>query len=604
MKHRLLRLIPIFLALCVGGVYSEEALIKIPDGGTSCLAPTNGGARPNLPAPNGKVELIKLSDGPVTEYWRFDITTAPANSWNVQLGANVTGRINKDDKCLLTFYCRAVAGRDKDGHIYGLAGVEDRAANYHKIGQTEFKAGVDWTPIVLPFIADAALTEGKGGVTIHLGKEVQCLDIGGLQLLNFGPDYDFAKLPRPILTYEGRAANAPWRAAALERIEKLRQGTLNLQILDAKGNAVPDAQVHATLKRHEFGFGTAVTAQWLCDTTADGEKYRSIVDDYFSKVVLENDLKLFAWDIYKKAKQEGSFRKAYLDQALAWLAEHHLPTRGHYLCWAPYEPWSEKLKSSPQAIRDRVLNHIDEILPAVGNRVCEWDAINHPAAWEKGICIDTVVGMDFYTEVFKRSRDKTKLPLWINEDQVFRPGRQQEEYYSIIKKLLADGVKIDGIGNQAHFHSSFLPSPEEMIANSDRFAALVPALQLTEFDLNTDGDDTLAADYTRDLLITCFSHPAYTGVVMWGFWEGSHWKPATALWRKDWSEKPNAKIWKEWVCGKWRTDVDLKTSSTGTAATKAFFGRYEITITHAGKTSRHEIEFPKSHTNPIKVHLQ
>ena len=175
-----------------------------------------------------------------------------------------------------------------------------------------------------------------------------------------------------------------------------------------------------------------------------------------------------------------------------------------------------------------------EMVPVVGDRVTEWDALNHPAGWEKGICIDTVLGSDFYTEVFKEARKLTKLPLWINEDQVFRPGRQQEEYYAGIQKLIADGVKLDGIGNQAHFHSSFLPSPREMLANSDRFAKLVPALQLTEFDVNTNGDEQLAADFTRDVLITTFSHPAYTGMVMWGFWEGAHWKPDTALWRKDW----------------------------------------------------------------------
>jgi GH35 family endo-1,4-beta-xylanase len=325
------------------------------------------------------------------------------------------------------------------------------------------------------------------------------------------------------------------------------------------------------------------------------------VDQNFSRVVLENDLKVFAWDIYKQSPQDGSFRKEYLDQALAWLGSRHIPVRGHYLCWAPYEPWTEKLKGTPQAIREKVLGHIDELLPAVGNRVFEWDAVNHPVAWERGICIDTVLGQEFYAEVFKHARARTNLPLWINEDQVFRPGRQQEEYFKVIQQLLAAGVKIDGIGNQAHLHATMLPSPEEVIANSDRFAALVPALQLTEFEVNTEGDESLAADYTRDLLITCFSHPAYTGFVMWGFWEGSHWKPGTALWRKDWSEKPSAKVWKNWVCGKWKTDETVQASDKGTASLRGFFGRYELTISKDGKTSTQEVEFLKGQQTPVSV---
>lgn len=568
------------------------------------MSGADGGAKPNLPAAYGKVEAVHGNDGLVRDYWRYEITKAPENSWNIQLGASVTGSIKKGDKCLLTFYCRAVAGKDADGTAVGMASVEDRAAAFHKVGQTEFQTGTEWEPILLPFSADVTLTEGKGGVAIHLGKEVQCLEIGGLQLLNYGPDYELAKLPHALRTYKGREENAPWRAAALKRIAATRQGELKLSVTDAAGQPVSNAAVHAVLKRHSFGFGSAVTAQWLCDKSADGDRYRALVDENFSRVVFENDLKLFAWDIYKQPKQEGSFRKEYLDQALAWLGEKHLPVRGHYLCWAPYEKWSEKLKAEPQTIRKTVLDHITELLPAVGNRVLEWDAINHPVAWEKGICIDSVLGQEFYSEVFRHARARTSLPLWINEDQVFRPGRQQDEYYEVIKKLLADGVKIDGIGNQAHMHSSHLPSPEEIMANSDRFAALVPALQLTEFDINTDGDEALAADYTRDLLITCFSHPAYTGFVMWGFWEGSHWKPGTALWRMDWSEKPSAKVWKEWVGGKWKTDVNLKTSAQGTAALNGFYGRYEISVTRDGKISTQEIEFEKGKSAPVRVKLK
>jgi GH35 family endo-1,4-beta-xylanase len=262
------------------------------------------------------------------------------------------------------------------------------------------------------------------------------------------------------------------------------------------------------------------------------------------------------------------------------------------------------LKADPQAIRDRVLAHIREIVPAVRDRVSEWDALNHPAGWEKGICIDTVLGEKFYSEVFREARKLTKLPLWINEDQVFRPGRQQEEYYEIIKKLVASGAKPDGIGNQAHFHSSFLPSPEDMLKNSDRFAALVPALQLTEFDVNTNGDETLAADFTRDLLITCFSHPAYTGFVLWGFWEGAHWKPETALWRKDWTEKPAAKVWRDLVCGQWRTDVTVKTDASGHAKLRGFYGRYDVTVKSGQERTTLAVLLEKEASRETKLILE
>ena len=134
----------------------------------------------------------------------------------------------------------------------------------------------------------------------------------------------------------------------------------------------------------------------------------------------------------------------------------------------------------------------------------------------------------------------------------------------------------------------------EMLANSDRFAKLVPALQLTEFDVNTNGDEQLAADFTRDILITTFSHPAYTGMVMWGFWEGAHWKPETALWRTDWSEKPAAKVWRDLVSGQWKTDVKVKTDGKGTSSLRGFFSRYDVTLSKVGRTQTVSVVLDKS----------
>ena len=593
---------PLFLLLgfLFSNPSSSSAIVSAyPEGGKNLL----DHGKPNAVLPKGgEAKASHAQDDNMGEVWRFEITQQPPTSWSVQLGIPVAGSIQEGDRCLLTFWARAI--ESKKGKASGATNVEIKDADYFKVGHGAFSVGKNWMQVYSPFIASKTVPDGKGGVAIHLGGEIQTIEIAAVQLLNYGKDYDFAKLPRPVNTYDGREADAPWRAEALARIEKIRKGELKIEVVDAADKPVSGAEVHAVLKRHAFGFGSAVTAKMMIDPSPDGEKYRAIVDECFSKVVFENDLKPFAWDDYKADKQTSSFRKPWLDQSLTWFAEHHIPVRGHYMAWGPFEPWSQKLKDNPQAIREKVLASMTEKVPVVGDRVAEWDALNHPAAWEKGICIDTVLGDAFYAEIFKEARKLTKLPLWINEDQVFRPGRQQEEYFHIIEKLLASGVKIDGIGNQAHFHASFLPSPVELLKNSDRFAALVPALQLTEFDINTDGDDQLAADFTRDLLIVCFSHEAYTGFVMWGFWEGAHWKPETALWKKDWSEKPNAKAWKDWVCGKWKTDATVKSDAKGLATVPGFLGRYEVKLSKDGKTTTQEVVMEKGSEGSVKIILK
>jgi GH35 family endo-1,4-beta-xylanase len=595
-------LFPLWSLVMLAGLSAAPPSVSIPSGGRELIAAdATERAQAILPKDTAIAHASKITaeGAPWTSYWRFEIAKMPPNSWSVELQTRVPAAIKQGDKCLLLLYARST-GPEK---AVGAANVEISSPPYAKVGRSEFRVGPAWEPVLVPFAASGDVPEGKGAVTIQVGAGIQTIELGGLRLLDYGADFPFEKLPHPLLSYEGREEGAAWRKEALARIEKIRKGGLTVQVVDKNGAPVSGAEVHLVLKRHHFGFGSAVTAKWLTDTSPDGEKYRAIVDECFSRVVLENDLKRGPWEDYKKPNQTGSYRKEWLDAAMAWCGAHHIPVRGHYLCWAPWEPWSEKLKDKPDELRTQILDHLREEVSAVGNRVCEWDALNHPAAWEKGICIDTVLGKDFYAGVFKEARKVTKLPLWINEDQVFRPGRQQDEYYEIIQQIIAAGAKPDGIGNQAHFHSSFLPSPDDMLKNSDRFAKLVPALQLTEFDINTNGDDALAADFTRDILITAFSHPAYTGFVMWGFWEGSHWIPAAALWRKDWSEKHTAKVWREWVCGKWKTDEKLTTDAKGDVSCRGFFGRYEVTVSKGNRTVSAEQEFTPQGAGNFKVVL-
>jgi GH35 family endo-1,4-beta-xylanase len=453
-------------------------VVSVPKGGKELVFADS--AQPVLPKEPGIATAQKqpVDAAPWASIWHFEITRPAASSWSVQLHAKIPGGIHKNDKCLLFFYARNATASPSAPKAGGSANVEISAPPYSKVGQSDFRVGAQWEPVVVPFVSSAEVPEGKGGVAIHLGGQLQQIEIGGLRLLNFGADFPFEKLPHPLITYEGREPDAAWRKAALARIEKNRKGDFTIQVVDSKSQPIANAQIHAVLKRHAFGFGSAVTAKWLNDPSEDGKKYRAIVEENFSRVVLENDLKHFAWETYKDPKTvNANFRKEWLDGALKWLDEQQISVRGHYLCWAPWEDWSRKLKDQPEVLRETIFEQIREELPAIGNRVTEWDALNHPAAWERSICIDTVLGQKFYSEVFWEARKHTKLPLWINEDQVFRPGRQQEEYYQIIKDMIAAGAKPDGIGNQAHFHSSFLPSPEDMLKNSDRFAALVPALR-------------------------------------------------------------------------------------------------------------------------------
>lgn len=569
--------------LCFLLLACTASAATIPEGGRNVL-PAGWQAAAKFQGSKTLAKAEAADFGPHGKGWRVEVLNDKAGPFQLQLTTPLAGEVKSGDKMLLTFEARCVPGSSENGKGRANAVVEIKEPpSYVKLGQDSFDATAEWTTVYIPFPANASSKAGITHASIMPGGLKQTLEIANMRLLDFGKDFDLAKLPRPYIHYPGREADAPWRKEALARIEKIRTTDIAVEVVDANGKPLPQAKVSVNLKRHAFGFGTAVKAKYLTGTDERSIKYRQMVDDNFTAIVMENDLKPFAWD--KGASNEGSdYRREWTLGALAWAKAQGMKVRGHYLCWGPWEEWSEKLKGQPQAIHDKVMAHLDDVIKGAGALVDEWDAVNHPVGWSNPrATVDQVVGPDFYAEVFKAARARTGLPLWINEDQVFRPGRQQDEFYDVVKDLIAKGARPDGLGNQAHFHSSFLPGAEEMLRISDRFASLVPNLELTEFDVNTNGDEELQADWLRDTLIMAYSHPAYSAMMLWVFWEGAGWKPETALWRSDWSPKPNAKVWRGLVWGLWHTHATGQTDASGRFTARGHRGLYEVTVEIEGR---------------------
>ena len=453
--------------------------------------------------------------------------------------------------------------------------LQARTAPWTAIGSTtEFDVFRGWADYPFLFQVGSDVATGVAQFVCFCGQRTQRVEVASVQLLRYPADVALAAFPRIPRTYAGREADAPWRRAALDRIERTRKADLAAAIRDAAGRPVADADVTLVLRRHAFGFGSAVPIRWLLDETEDGRRFREIVDRYFSAVVFENDLKDFDWGPGRTPEQRAQ-RNARLDRALGWLAERHIAVRGHYLVQVARPPNLSSVRDA-DTIRAHFLESTRERLATVGGRVIEWDVINHPIAWSGADMLSRVPGLETLDrDVLRLARAKTALPLLVNEDQLFRPGRQSDETYAYLAALRRDGLPVDGLGNQAHLHESFLPSMEDIWRMTDRFAEVAPRQVITEFDIVTSGDEALAADYTRDLVIACFSHPAYSGFLWWGFWEKSHWKPEAASWNADWTPRARAAVFDQWIGGAWRTQVTVHTDRNGVARWRGFPGWYD-----------------------------
>jgi GH35 family endo-1,4-beta-xylanase len=548
---------------------SSALAIDLPQGGVDVRGEVALQASTSSSA--GKVESLATGK-------RLTIAKAhPAKAYSAQFTAPVSAEISKKERVLAIIKARVV-GTAPSGEV--LAKLQLKAAPYTSFGPT-IGVGIvrEWTEQPVVFVTEDAVPADKAAVVLLCGHKEQSIEVESIRVLKYPATMDLALFPKAKLikrTYAGREPDAPWRKAAMERIEQHRKQDLSMIVKSEDGQPLAKTEVKLALKRHAFGFGSAVVAKRFSGESEDDRRYRDIVDKLFSVVVFENDLKDGNWapdfDEGRKAR-----RNAEIDTAFQWLAERHIDVRGHYLMQVA-TPFNFHDIKDNAVIRQHTLDSVKERMAFVKDRVVEWDVINHPIAWGGADMLNKRPGLGTLDrEVFTLARSLTKLPFFINEDQVFRPGPQCDDTFTYIEKLNADGFKVGGLGNQAHFHESYLPSPEHLLAVTDQFAKIVSYQSITEYDIVTTEDEELAADYTRDVLIAVFSHPAYTSFLLWGFWEGSHWKPEAASWSKDWSIRPRGEVLEEWIGRKWHTEVTLKTDSKGKVSWRGFPGWYEVT---------------------------
>ena len=392
-----------------------------------------------------------------------------------------------------------------------------------------------------------------------------------------------ASLSLPSIPTFGNDHDA--RRDASFRIEKYHKGNLVIQVLNSDGKPIEGAQITVNMKRHSFGFGTAVAACYLAADTGDGRAYRRIVEENFNRAVFENDLKGREWEI-SKTNRDPQFRREWTECSLAWLAERNIRCRGHHIVNARFKAREYgQFAKDPEALRRRIFAHMEDVLNTLGTRIPEWDVINHLAVLKD--TLETVYGgPEIYAEIIKAGRNLApQAEMWVNEGTVLSLEERRDHYENMIRYLVDAGAGPDGIGLMGHFCTPNLAQAGDVYAVLDRFAGLLPRLQITELDIRTDGDEQLQADYLREVMTTAFSHPNMESITAWGFWEGRHPCPEAALFfKKDWSSKPAGEVWRDLVFNQWWTNEKGRSDSTGQFQARGFMGDHEITVTQAGQT--------------------
>jgi len=364
-----------------------------------------------------------------------------------------------------------------------------------------------------------------------------------------------------------------------ETIRKVRMGTLVVQ-------AAPGTEVRVEQLRHEFWFGAALASQMFSGraNTAEAAQYQKVFLENFNAAVTENALKWHAME-----PRQGQVDYSIVDTMLQWTDRHEIPLRGHNIFWGipnRVQPWQKTMNDA--TLRETLKARALDVGKRYRGRFAEYDLNNemlHANYYEDRLGPGITRDMALWV----RQEDPNAV-LFLNDYDILT-GRRLDDYIAHIRRFLDQGVPLGGIGVQGHLHGDSF-DPAALRHALDRLAQFGLPICVTEFNFPgqrskhygqrgvrlSEEEEQAKAKAIVDYYRICFAQPAVKGILMWGFWEGANWIPASSLYRRDWSPTPAAQAYRDLVFKEWWTTWRGQTDAQGKCEVRAFYGRHRVTV--------------------------
>ncbi|MEY7850480.1 endo-1,4-beta-xylanase [Natrarchaeobius sp. A-rgal3] len=421
-------------------------------------------------------------------------------------------------------------------------------------------------------------------------------------------------------------AQESWEAAADERIEHHRMGDLEVSVETEDGSPVADATVEIEQQEHEFGFGTAVHAEFLLEgsewgddiySETDRQNYEAAIEGHFNMIVLEN---VHKWHLWEENTEIA-------DGAVEWARERDMDVRGHVALWgnvdawaipprvveAMGDPWASEWEEAgepdydPDYVVAEAMNHIEAVIGHYGDDIQEWEIKNeviHETAMieaVEGQGVDPVTA-EVLGDWYEHAEDVANqhgVDIAVNDyNTLVGPYEEtRDDYERQIDYLVNDrGIDLDGIGFQSHFGYDERLEAGEIMDSLDRFADYGAGLRSTEFDMfQGNWSESEQAEFMHLFLKQFFSHPDAEDFLMWGIWDPIHWGDEleedqdAPLYDENWNEKPAYQEYVDLVFDEWWTDESGLTDASGEFETAVFHGDQEVTVTVNGESTTQQV---------------
>lgn len=380
-----------------------------------------------------------------------------------------------------------------------------------------------------------------------------------------------------------------WQALANQSIDELRKRDLHIRVTDRSGDPVSGATVRFQQTARAFPIGTAIAYTPLLTQPA----YRDYLVRHFNFATHENEAK---W--YHNEAQRGQVTYERADAMLDFAELNGIPMRGHTIFWAPqrWQPaWVPELDDAE--LLSAVEERLEDAVTHFRGRFLHWDVNNEML---HGSFFEDRLGPGIRQWMFERARElDPDVKLFVNEYNIIS-GTEVDAYVQQIQGFLDRGFPLDGIGVQGHFRQV---DPLAVQARLDKLAPFGLPIWITELDVEL-ADDEARADALEAVMRTAFAHPAVEGIVLWGFWEGAHWRgPDAALVNLDWSLNAAGERFEE-LLAEWTSDETRSSDSTGGATARLFHGSYRVGVDLPGLAETLVTTELEAGAGPLMLDLQ
>lgn len=258
--------------------------------------------------------------------------------------------------------------------------------------------------------------------------------------------------------------------------------------------------------KNDFMIGAALSAEQIEEKEPNAA---ALVPQQFNAITPENIMKA---EIIHPEWNRYNFDLS--DKIADYGKKHNISVNGHTLIWHSQLPAFVRNIKDADSLKQFFTDHITTIASRYDGKIASWDVVNE-ALEEDGTMRKSIflnkLGDNFVTEAFRLAQKAApNTELYYNDYNIEQP-KKRAGAITLIKKIQAAGVRVDGVGIQGHWHIGRVPF-KEIEESILEYSALGMKVMFTELDIEVLPRNFQGADVSQQVASNPALNPYVNGL--------------------------------------------------------------------------------------------